>query len=50
MPSDGRCNALRWSMEGIPFILLLGNLSATGEMALVLAQTFKSITKVDGTA
>ena len=50
MLSDGRCNALLWSMEGIPFILLLGGLSATGKMFLVLAQAFKGITKVDGTA
>lgn len=50
MLSDGRCNALRWPMESIPFILLLGGLSATGKMFLVLAQAFKGITKVDGTA
>ena len=50
MLSDGRCNALHWPMESIPFILLLGGLSAIGEMFLVLAQAFKGITKVDGTA
>ena len=50
MLSDGRCNALRWPMESIPFILLLESLSATGEMTLVLAQAFKGFTKVNGTA
>ena len=50
MLSIGQRNALHRPSESIPFILLLGGLSATGKMFLVLAQAFKCITKVDGTA